>query len=212
MGRWRSFSWSILGVAALSGCESPEPEPSTSFYDRKIGPLLQQSCSNSPTQSGCHVAADNRGNAFGNLNFESYETLSLRRDLLITYGPYRLPALLVKSLPPFQLSLTNWEDADPIVIRTDVPHAGGSLLDTTSASYTQLVRWIERGATVNNTIAESPDKTISKCTNVLGSDPLFDPSVVPADADFDTFLGKVNPVLSANCAAGNCHGSPSNSL
>ena len=95
------------------------------------------------------MAADSHGNAFGNLNVTSYDTLTKRRDLLISYGPYLLPALLAKVLPPFQVRLTGWESADPIIVTTDIPHAGGSLVDVTSSSFNALSTWISRGASEN---------------------------------------------------------------
>ncbi|HEX7671789.1 MAG TPA: hypothetical protein VF395_19480, partial [Polyangiaceae bacterium] len=186
--------------------------PTTTFYERRIEPILTETCANSPTQSGCHVAADTHGNAFGNLNVSSYDTLVKRRDLLITYGPYAMPALLVKALPPFQVRITTWENKDPIIVTTDIPHAGGSLLDVTSTSFNTLSTWIARGATENNAIVPPKDLGRTPCPTTPGSDPLFDASVEPAGPDYSIFQSRVNPVLGATCAAGNCHGSPSNSL
>ena len=65
-----------LFALVVSACESQERQPATTFYERRIGPILTVSCANSPTQSGCHVAADDKGNALGNLNVTSYATLS----------------------------------------------------------------------------------------------------------------------------------------
>src|SRR5438477_6742251 len=123
--------WAAL-CAALPACQGKQPPPTETFYDRKIGPILLESCANSPTQSGCHVAKDDRGNAFGNLNVTSYDTLIKRTDLFLAYGPYGVPALLLKVLPPYQLRLSTWDKDEPIPITTDIPHAGGSLIDVTS--------------------------------------------------------------------------------
>jgi hypothetical protein len=207
----RVATLTLLSLVAL-GCQSQERQPATTFYERRISPIVRESCSNSPTQSGCHVAADDRGNALGNLNVSSYETLSKRHDLLIPYGPYSIPAILVKALPPFQLRLTNWENADPEIVSTAIPHAGGSLLDVTSTSFNTLSQWITRGANENNAL--SPPRTLERtpCSAVLGTDPLFDASVAPSSPDFGTFKSGVNPVITATCSAGNCHGSPGNSL
>src|SRR5687768_17339134 len=102
----------VLGVSTLS-CTREDVHQDSTFYDRKIAPIVTGSCASSPTKSGCHVAADDRGNALGNLNVESYETLALRADLLQNYGPYGFPAFLLKALPPFQLSLTSWNGGPP---------------------------------------------------------------------------------------------------
>jgi len=197
---------------AVSACDTPKPRESATFYERKIEPILQQTCANSPTQSGCHVAADTHGNAFGNLDVTSYASLSKRHDLLVSYGPYLMPGLLAKVAPPFQVRITTWEDGPPIVVTTDIPHAGGSLVDVTSTSFDALSRWIARGATENN--SERPPKDLGRtpCAEEPGTDPAFDPTTAPATLDFDEFESKVNTVLSSTCAAGNCHGSPSNSM
>lgn len=213
----RVRSNSTLLVAALCGlsllaCDSKDRRPATTFYERRIGPILTTACADSGTQSGCHVAADDRGNAFGNLNLTSYEALSKRRDVLISYGPYALPALLVKVLPPFQVQLSNWKKGDPILINTDVPHAASALIDVTSASYDALITWIDRGANENNAQAPARNLERTDCSSSLGVDPLFDPSVDPAAPDFTTFKNRVNPVITETCAAGNCHGSSGNSL
>ena len=174
--RWRSFG--LAGIALLStACGESERPEATSFYDRRIGPILIESCSNSPTQSGCHVAADDRGNAFGNLNMDTYEALAKRSDLFIPYGPYGMAGLLVKAVPPFQMRLTNWESKDPIIITSDVPHAGGSLLDPTSSSFTQIQRWLERGATENNAVAAEAEREETPCSTSPGVDPVYDPTV-----------------------------------
>ncbi len=199
----------VVGLAA--GCGTQDKPAQTTFYERKIAPILLQSCATSPTQSSCHVAADDRGNALGNLNLTSYDTLSLRRDLLINYGPYGLPDLLLKAAPPFELQLTSW-DGNTQVITTDIAHAGGSLLDFTSVSFNQLQRWIENGAAENNAPIKKAKPELTDCSQSVGTDPNFDPNVDPGTNDYNQFLNTVNPVLGQQCAAGNCHGSAANSL
>src|SRR5688572_28754777 len=154
----------LLGLVLFTGaCTRDESEASSTFYDRKIGPVLRGSCSFSPTKSGCHVAADDRGNALGNLNIESYDTLTLRRDLLVDYGPYGVPGLLLKVLPSSELRLTYW-DPTAVSIPTDIAHVGGSLLDVTSSSFTQLSTWIERGAAENNAPSVAPKVNLQGCS------------------------------------------------
>jgi hypothetical protein len=200
-------------VGHATGCTDPKEETTpVTFYERQIAPIVETSCSKSPTGSSCHVTQDTRGNAFGNLSVQSYDRLQLRRDLFISYGPYGMPALLLKAVPPQPLRLTNWENADPILITTDIPHVGGSLLDVTSAGFVEIQRWINRGATENN--VQAPERVLDRnsCRDALGSHPSFNPSVEPTAADYGTFTQRVNPVLGESCAAGNCHGSASNSL
>src|SRR5687767_6991080 len=83
----------IVFSLALGGCVRDEKLEESTFYSRKVGPVLKETCSISPTRSGCHVS-DGGGNAFGNLSMESYDTLVKRRDLLVDYGPYGVPGLL----------------------------------------------------------------------------------------------------------------------
>jgi hypothetical protein len=195
-----------------SACRTQTSSDRTNYYDRKIGPVLVQACATSPTKSGCHVSADDHGNALGNLNVTSYDSLTKRKDLFLRYGPYGLPALLLKVAPPFPIALTTWQSATPTLVTTDISHVGGSLLDLTSPSFTLLDGWIENGFAVNNAPAADPTFTQTLCSNSLGTDPEFDPTKDPVSADFASFAATVNPVIGKRCAAGNCHGSPANSL
>ena len=211
-----SWRWSVsccaLLLLLLPGCERKERTAQTNFYERRIGPILEQTCAEGPAKAGCHVRADGKGNALGNLSLESYDDVIHRRDLLVNYGPYGMPGLLVKVAPTFKLGLTNWKTSEPVIINSNIAHVGGSLIDITSTSFTQLQTWMENGAAENN--ARQADKHYDKaaCSEVLGVDPAFDSSADPTAADFATFKDRVNPVLGENCAASNCHGSASNSL
>jgi hypothetical protein len=208
----RARSVLLLAVGwLLVGCQRDEQPERTTFYDRKIAPVLQASCSISPTRSSCHVA-DPQGNAFGNLSTESFETLNLRRDLMVDYGPYGVPGLLLKVVPAYRLSLSRWDATPPVLITTDITHAARSQIDFTSSAYTTLVGWIENGATVNNAAPAEPQRELDRCTNELGRDPTFDGTADPAAPDYATFRALVAPVVGARCAAGNCHGSPANIL
>src|SRR5215207_7058786 len=209
--RW-SVVLSLPALLVLGSCERQERPVETNFYQRRIGPILEQSCAEGPAKAGCHVRADEKGNALGNLSLETYDDVAQRRDLLVNYGPYGMPGMLVKAVPPFKLALTSWKSSAPLIIDTNIAHVGGSLIDITSTSFTQLQTWMENGAAENN--AHQVDKQYEQtaCSSVLGVDPKFDPNADPAAADFRTFQEKVNPVLGQNCAASNCHGAASNSL
>ncbi len=200
----------LLGVLPF-GCERSEEPERTTFYDRKIEPILGNSCASSPSQSQCHVTADDRGNALGNLSVETFEDVSRRRDLFAEYGPYGVPGLLLKALPPYQIRLTSWDGSEPQIITTDIAHVGGALLDFTSPGFTQLEAWIENGATENNASRYVVEAPRTSCTSAIGSSAAFDASVEPSGEDYSLF-DEVNDVIGKNCAAGNCHGSPANSL
>jgi hypothetical protein len=193
------------------GCSGNDDAVEATFYERKIAPILAGKCATSTTRSGCHTAADDRGNAFGNLNLDSYSTLALRRDLFIEYGPYGLPTLLLKALPPFELRLTRWDTPEPILVTTDVAHGGRAVLDFTSSSFTQLERWIENGAAENNAPPGPEERDLLPCRTTLGENPRFDPSLDPSGPGWDAF-SEANGVFGERCASRNCHGSPTNAL
>ena len=95
-----------LTVWVSSSCSQREVEAEGTYFDKKIAPILNGSCATSPTGSLCHVTADQRGNALGNLDVTSYEMLAKRQDLLENFGPYGMPALLAKAVSPQTLKLT----------------------------------------------------------------------------------------------------------
>ena len=210
-----AFCRVLLGVVVLAsfGCQRADADyGKTTFYDRKITPALHTAgCTPSGSGSRCH-GSDGAGNADGNLSFETYDTLTLRRDLLTDYGPYGVPGLLLKVIPPFKVSLTNWKNEDPLVITTAVTHDAGSQIDFTSAQFVTLDTWIRNGAAENNAPPAPPTRKLDPCSHALGSDPLFDPTSDPAQPDYPTFLTQVAPVVADKCSAGNCHGSSSNAL
>lgn len=200
-----------LSLSLLGGC-SREGEPErTTFYQRQIEPILGNSCAASPSQSRCHVPADDRGNALGNLSVASYEDLQLRRDLLADYGPYGVPGLLLKALPAYPIRLTSWDGSEPQLITTDIAHVGGPLLDFTSSGFSTLETWIRNGAAENNAPVPAVSAARTPCSVLVGSDPRFDGQEDPAGADYASF-DRVNEVLQTSCAAGNCHGSLGNAL
>lgn len=87
----------LVGVAVSQACTTLEPTPAT-FFAQTIAPVLQNSCVHTNTGAGCHES-DEKGNAFGNLDTSSYAGINARRDLLLDYGPYLQPSLLVKNVP-----------------------------------------------------------------------------------------------------------------
>jgi hypothetical protein len=106
-------------------------------------------------------------------------------------------------------------------VTTDIKHAGGSILDPTGTAYATLRRWIQNGATANNTGVPPRQLERLPCTDVIPTRSDFDVSVDPPTPDFATFRDTVNPVLNGKvqsgsnvtaCAASNCHGNTSNSL
>src|SRR6187402_2427468 len=126
---WRSSAWlSVPALLMLLGCQRKEQPEQTTFYLRRIGPILEQSCAEGPSKAGCHVRADAKGNALGNLSLETFDEVDDRRDLLVNYGPYGMPGMLVKVVPSFKLALTSWRSSDPLIINSNIAHVGGSLV------------------------------------------------------------------------------------
>jgi hypothetical protein len=198
-----------LSAAIVSACSAKEPKTET-YFDRTISPILQSSCVSTNTGANCHVTQE-RGNALGNLSLATYADLIKRRDLLINYGPYGLPNMLLKSVDPFDVVLTAY-DGTVLTVRTDVRHAGGKTLGLTTAGFHTLKAWIASGASENNAVTPRPAAERDACSDTVPSDPAFDPSQDPTTDDYEQFKAKVHPVLADSCAAGNCHGSESNSL
>lgn len=200
----------VIGAIAAGACTTKEPQPST-YFERIIAPGLQGSCVRSNTGAGCHVA-DAKGNAFGNLDLSTFDGINRRRDLLLDYGPYLRPSLLVKNIPPFQLTIQLW-DGTTVAITTDITHAGGPILDPTGTDYQTLRQWIENGATVNNTGVPPVDIPTVPCNQTVPpAQPGFDPNSDPSNPDYMDFVQSANGVLTTSCAFGNCHGTTVNAL
>lgn len=208
------------GVAAFVGaCSTQEPTPST-YFSRTIQPILTTSCVRTNTGAGCHVA-DDRGNALGNLDVASYEALLKRKDLLVDYGPYAQPGFLLKNLAPFQVEIQGY-DGVRVAVTTDIKHAGGSVLDPTATAYQTLRRWIQNGATENNTGVPPESFERLPCTTVIPGRADFDLTRDPPRPDFATFRDRLSGVITGAvddedlkkvaCAASNCHGRLSNAL
>jgi hypothetical protein len=197
-----------LFAFSFGACTTKQPIPST-FFDRNIAPTLQSSCVRTNTGAGCHVA-DAKGNAFGNLDMTSYAGVAARRDLLLDYGPYLQPSMLVKNVPPFQVTVQLW-DGTKTIVTTDIKHVGGPIFDPTASDYQALRRWIENGATENNTGIPPTNIPHTACTHVVPAAAGFDPDTDPTAPDFPQFA-PANAILAAQCAFGNCHGTQANAL
>jgi len=195
--------------AILASCTTKEPQQST-YFDRTIGPILTTSCVRTNTGAGCHVA-DAKGNAFGNLDLSNYDGVNNRRDLLLDYGPYGQPALLVKNVPPFTVEVQSY-DGTKASVTTDIKHTGGPILDPNATAYLTLRRWIDNGATENNSGTPPKNLVREPCVNNVPSAPDFDSTKDPTAKDFATFQARVAPMMHDTCAAKNCHGTASNEL
>ena len=204
-----SFGMGLV-LVPNTGCSKKDADQS-SYFDRTISPILTTSCVNTNTNARCHVA-DPKGNALGNLDLSTFDGVNHRRDLLADYGPYGQPALLIKNVPPFQVQVQTF-DGQKINITTDIKHSGGAILDPTASAYQVLRRWIQNGATENNTGAPPANLARQACTSTVPQGVAgFDPNTDPTNHNFAEFRDKVNGVLGGTCAAANCHGNTTNDL
>lgn len=207
-----------LGAAVLvaaGGCTTPQPQPTT-YFTQTIDPILQSSCVRTNTGVGCHVA-DAKGNAFGNLDLATYDGVNRRRDLLLDYGPYLQPSLLVKNVASYAIQVQLW-NGTKIDVTTDIKHTGGAILDPTASAYQILRRWIENGATQDNTGVAPQNLPRTPCSHLIPTADQFSgaagfvPGKLPPPGDWSAFQMDAEPVLAGTCAAGNCHGSLVNAM
>src|SRR3984957_5413797 len=205
----------IAGLTAAGGCTTLQPQ-TTTYFDQTIDPILQSSCVRTNTGVGCHVA-DVKGNAFGNLDLSTYDGVNRRRDLLLDYGPYLQPSLLVKNVAPYAIAVQLW-DGKTANVTTDIKHTGGPILDPTASAYQILRRWIENGASEDNTGVAPINYPRTPCNDAIPSATLyplaanFNGSSDPTTSDWATFKSQAEPVLTQQCAAGDCHGTLVNAL
>ncbi len=207
------FVAAVLAFLPTTSCDVPQVDSST-YYTRTILPILNASCARTNTGAGCHVA-DTKGNAFGNLDVTTYAEVTKRRDLLDNYGPYGRPALLVKNIPPFTVSVKSFDNVTSS-ITTDIKHTGGPILDPTATGYLTLSQWMTNGATENNTGLPPPAANRLPCADTpdaeLPNTQGFNLTVDPTSTDFAEFKSNVNPEIQSTCSAGNCHGTAANEL
>lgn len=199
----------LVALAALAGC-TPLP-PLGGYYTERIDPIFAGSCQS--LAGGCHVSSDD-GTAPGNLALDSYDSLMRRRDVLVAYGPYPVPTLLLEGGPPVTVAVEVLDPPDPLRpddrverVTTAITHAGVTL-DDGSDAYLELLAWTSRGAM--RTGATRPARAAEptgECVTTLGAGPGFDPTT-PLDASFARFSSEIAPILRARCASSNCHGAP----
>lgn len=211
----RTLGRSLLAAACaamlFTGCG--DPAPGKTFYERKIDPILKQSCAG--RTSGCHVPDQSDPFKFvaGNLDMTSFETITRRRDLLEPFGAYPVPLMLIKAVGTSQDLLLFYGITLPNSVPTtdlstlhtlEVPHSGGSVLQVGSDAYLTLLSWMENGATESGLAPERDAQEGSgPCATFIPEGFNANPALLsPA---FTEFKRDVEPALST-CGAGSCHG------
>jgi hypothetical protein len=193
----------VIGAGASGACVTVEPQ-TTTYFDQTIDPILQSSCVRTNTGAGCHVA-DSHGNAFGNLDLTSYAGVNARRDLLLDYGPYLQPSMLVKNVPPYagrgaalgrhadhrdhRHQARRWPDPRP---------HGERVSDAAPLDRERRHRWTTR--------AIAPvDFRLAPLHDTIPGAPGFDPNTDPTHG-LGAFQSTGRDSWRQTCAAGNCHG------
>lgn len=209
-----AISWNCCGferigalgaylVLALSvvGCQW-HLAPDGSYYEERIEPAIIASCARNVV--GCHLANE-RGSAAGNLDVTSYDSLRRRTDLLLPYGPYPRPLLLLKASAQVPITVETLDGT--VMIETDIRHAGGSVIAEGSSSFRLLSEWIDNGYTRTGAPAETSFDNDGECVHGAGNGPGFSAETEPADPTlFDRFVSDVQPTLVNECAGSGCHG------
>ncbi|MGF1466495.1 MAG: TolB family protein [Sandaracinaceae bacterium] len=196
--------WALALATVAGGCQPPD-EPAFSFYEERIGPIVQNSCARQNT--GCHLPRAD-GTALGNLDLSSYDSLIRREDVLDPYGPYATSLFLLKAGDPIEVQVQTFDPAEPFVrVRTDIRHNAGANVDLGSTGYAQIRQWIAAGHTRSGLPDETLAENLGPCVRGPGEDEHFDPAAEPADAEsFRAFVSDVQPVLRDRCAGSTCHG------
>jgi hypothetical protein len=203
---------------AMSGCGGCDAPPGASYYEREIEPILIRSCSG--TTSGCHRTDPDDPYQFaaGNFDVMSFENVQKRRDLLVSFGAYQYPGLLIKAVgfprtPGAGLQVVyDDRDMDPDVLDDvrdlEIEHTGQTIIGVGSSDFLTLQEWTDNGATENGLRPPTPPQEgQGPCSNEL--EPGFDPSPYLSNPEFQSFVDTVQPVLEDNnCNSGNCHGAP----
>lgn len=199
--RWLWLWLTVVGaLAGAAGCD--EPRKGKTYFEREIQPILVSSCAGNT--SGCH--ATNPGDPFqvaaGNLDVTSFERLQKRRDLLVPFGPYETPPLLIKAVQSAELEIAYGDESRPL----QVLHGGGPIFNVDSDAYRTLLSWLQSGASESGVPSASPPLTgDGPCSTALPPD--FAAAEYLANPTFAEFRDQVQPLLTG-CAAGACHGAP----
>lgn len=205
---------SLALLAGLAGC-APPLDSDWSYYEERIAPILSPNCARNVV--GCHLP-DAFGNAAGNLDLSSYDSLLRRRDVLAPFGPYPVGMLLAKASEPNQIDVETFEPLDPmrpdertVTITTDIRHAGGRIIALGSRSFNELRRWIDSGFARTGVPIDRAQTETGECSSGIGFNNFevnrFETGAAIGDmASFERFRDEVQPLLRARCAGEFCHG------
>ena len=206
--RWKIVG-ATLAVALATACQQND-DPEFSYYEERIGPVLQNGCARGPAGNGCHLARPD-GTALGNLDVSSYDSLMRRADLLTPFGPYSTGLLLLKAGDQVDVSVETF-NTDPaarfVSVTTDVRHNNGATIGLGSSAYAQLKQWIEAGHARTGVQDETLTVASGEVARGPGTHPLYDTTFGSGhDVLLADFRDNVQPRLQARCAGSSCHSS-----
>ena len=197
-----------LVVLGLVACADPELSEQT-FYGQRIAPILQENCVRGTADGLCHIESDQMpGQALGNLDLNTFESIHRRPELLAAYGSYPEPVLLLKAVKPNELTLLYAGESFP----SEIFHAGGGVLSLSSEAFIELQQWLRDGATQDGVpVDQTPPDGQGPCSTALRPDvePFLATATGPA---YDAFVADVQPILTSKCSYGSCHGSSQSDL
>ncbi len=195
-------------VVLVSACQDPAIDQRT-FYSQRIAPILEENCVRGTADGLCHVESDDApGQALGNLDLSTFESVHKRPELLAAYGSYPEPVLLMKAVKPSELTLQYAGAAYP----SEIVHAGGGILSASSEAFIELQQWLRDGATENGVPPEqNVPQGYGACSTALRPEvaPFLGSATGPA---YDAYVKDVQPILAERCSFGSCHGSSQSDL
>jgi hypothetical protein len=196
----------VVGSLAASGCKNPEAANRT-YFDVRIAPVLTENCINGTADNKCHVEfTDEDGNpsgqAMGNLDLSSFDSIKKRPELLSPYGSYPEAVLLMKAAKPGDITIQYGGET----YESEIFHQGGGILSRDSEAFIELQTWLKNGATIDGEPPEGDvQEGVGDCSSALRPD--VDPFLGQATgAGYDEFKSKVQPILADKCSFGTCHG------
>lgn len=208
-GRTRQLRAALAtSVLCTAACADPALSEQT-FYGQRIAPILEENCVRGTADGLCHVESEQKpGEALGNLDLSTFESIHRRPELLAAYGSYPEPVLLLKAAKPEELTLLYAGVPFP----SEIFHAGGGILSLSSEAFIELQQWLRDGATqdgVPNDVTAPPGQ--GPCAAALRPDvePFLATATGPA---YDMFVSDVQPILAERCNFGSCHGSSQSDL
>jgi hypothetical protein len=189
-----------VGVGA-AGCSLPKPAEQH-YYDQHIQPFLNSFCVGNT--SPCHAIDPTTGLALGNLDLSSFEAVQKRPDVLRTYGSYPMPLLLMKAVPESSVQIPY----RGTFLQSEIRHAGGKSLSTSSDAFAELSRWLANGANRDGVAPTGSNRQgQGDCNTSIPGD--RNTGVVDTAGNaYQLFTANVAPMLKASCTFATCHSSP----